>query len=50
MSSRTWQMRVQDILHAILAIQQRTAGKMLRIFKRMLASSRNRSPLPTPSV
>jgi uncharacterized protein with HEPN domain len=29
MSSRNWQMRVQDILRAISGIQQRTAGKIL---------------------
>ena len=29
MSSRSWQMRIQDILNAIAGIEQRTAGKTL---------------------
>lgn len=29
MSSRSWKMRIQDILHAINGIQQRTAGRTL---------------------
>jgi uncharacterized protein with HEPN domain len=29
MSSRSWQMRIQDILHAIAGISQRTDGKTL---------------------
>jgi len=30
MSSRNWQLRVQDILSAIAAVQRRTAGKSLQ--------------------
>ena len=32
MSSRSWQLRVQDILNAIFSIQQRTAGITLEEF------------------
>lgn len=34
MSSRTWQKRLQDILQAISAIEQRTAGKSLSEIQR----------------
>jgi uncharacterized protein with HEPN domain len=31
MSSRSWKMRIQDILHAINGIQQRTTGKTTEV-------------------